>query len=201
MSRNPIGCAEKDSVRRMDVSCRDRPAAMADQRGDRRFCVTEISRYRRERVAKHVRRDVMRHIAEVHDAFPKSGEPGQRSVTPRCGNTSSRSRSPASRIAITGLASGRIDAPVFVSPRRAVRRARSSSDHLSDSTSPRRHPVRARARIASTAGCQICCSIALDRAVPTSAYSASVRRRCRLPSAKRVTPCTGLSTRRPCRTA
>jgi hypothetical protein len=35
--------------------------------------------------AKHARRDVSRHIAELHDMLPGSSEPGQRPVTARCG--------------------------------------------------------------------------------------------------------------------
>src|SRR5262249_6741538 len=59
---------------------------------------------------------------------------------------------------------GRMDRPVLVSPRRAVRRAKSTSAFLRPRASPDLQPVKARKRVA---------------AGMIAAYSASIRRRCR----------------------
>ena len=50
------------------------------------------------------------------------------------------------------LESGRIDRPVFVPGRTAVRVTRSTSDDFKVSASPLRHPVSAKNRAAATAG-------------------------------------------------
>src|SRR5450759_87061 len=96
---------------------------------------------------------------------------------------------------------GRTDRPVFVLGSVAVLRTRSTSAQRSSNASPERHPVSARNRAAATAAGQIRLSSASRRASPSILYSSSLSRRSRLPSAKRMTPRTGLSARIRCPTA
>ena len=60
------------------------------------------------------------------------------------GNTKALMRGSSRSASHAACDRGRIEAPVLVSARRAVRVTRSTSFHLRESISPRRQPVRAR---------------------------------------------------------
>ena len=116
------------------------------------------------------------------------------------GNTSSPPRDNWRKRSQAARERGRIEYPVFVSVRRAVRVVRSTSFQRRPSISPRRQPVSAKNLAAATATGHVVFGIE-RRASPKAAYSASDTRRWRRSYACRSTPWTGLSPLNPRRTA
>jgi hypothetical protein len=86
------------------------------------------------------------------------------------GNTSSPTRGSLRNTSQATLESGRIDRPVFVPGRTAVRATRSASDHFRLRASPVRHPLSAKNRAAATAGGHALLS-AWRSAFPRARYS------------------------------
>ena len=184
----------------MDISRRDRPPFVSNERGDRRFGISQVGRERRVAMAQDMWSHVGGQSAKLRYPRPKLRKTGHATVATRSWkhklaglgqsvqHVTGGSREWSHRFA--GLRSLRV----------TVRRARSISDHFNERASPRRNPVSAIKRAAATAAGQSV-FFASRKAWPKLAYSFSASRRSRFLSAKSVTPLTGLSGRTSFRTA
>ena len=129
----------------MRVFARNARLLVSEQRRNREFAEAVVGGDRRIAVPQHVRREIATKPARLATRSQTLWKPRISLSAPiEAGNTSSPNRGSARSTSQAACDRGRSDEPVFVSASRAVRVAKSISDHLSARASPRRQPVTAR---------------------------------------------------------
>jgi hypothetical protein len=192
-----VRSSKQYGVSRVYVARCNRASLVADQRGNRRLAITKIRSERSKLVPQHVRGNIGRQAAERGYARPKFLEMQDRHrIITGCWKHSICFRTRQSLQNIAGGMRQRPDAP----PRfRIGERSRAADEVEFDPTqpiaSPLRQPVSARKRVAAIAAGHTPAASAFRNPSPRAAYSSSDRRRLRSWSAKRSTPCAGLSAR------